>query len=574
VSTVAELSGTVLDADGAPVAGAIAVAYDQRLQYVYGYTDPDGRFDLVDVPPNWYRVRILPPMADNLVEAWAGGGLLVCPSDVFDVREADAAGIDFALHPGGVVRGRLVSTEGTPVVDALLVARGTDSALNVQSRTATTDADGAWALSGLPSLDDGPSGWRVEVQVDHWPRQYLGQVYEEALGDVLEVAPGDELDVGEAVLLAGISVGGSVTGPNGPVDGGEAHVYSPSQVVDTPIDSGRYLAYGLPPGDVLSWATVDGLAMTYYPDADRPGDRVSIPDEGSVYYDLDLTLPTEALLAGRLLGGDADLGGVTVLAYNDDRTVGIGASVGSDGTFDVHQLHAGDYTLYVYAQDEGFVNDFVRDDDGDPTVFHVEAGIAERVGVELPLGAAVSGVVTDATDGAVVYGATVVAERSDGTVLRAVDTLRDGSFVVAGLPAGSWRLRVSYDAYCPADPGWAPVYYPQERDPGRGGGVDLVAGQAVTWDPVVPRDFDHDALDDAWEADNGLDPTRDDATEDPDGDGYDNLDEYHLGTDPTSPEGSESGGCGCEGGQSSLWLLGPAIARTLQLSRARRVKNE
>lgn len=49
-------------------------------------------------------------------------------------------------------------------------------------------------------------------------------------------------------------------------------------------------------------------------------------------------------------------------------------------------------------------------------------------------------------------------------------------------------------------------------------------------------DSDLDGMDDEWELANGLDPTRrEDAVEDPDGDGHTNLQEFLAGTDPHDP---------------------------------------
>ena len=78
---------------------------------------------------------------------------------------------------------------------------------------------------------------------------------------------------------------------------------------------------------------------------------------------------------------------------------------------------------------------------------------------------------------------------------------------------------------------------------------------------VLPRDNDHDAMGDTWEASFGLDTTLDDGAEDPDGDGFSNLEEYLLGTDPVSDEGD--GGCGCGGGKEGVagLLLGLAWLR-------------
>jgi hypothetical protein len=51
-----------------------------------------------------------------------------------------------------------------------------------------------------------------------------------------------------------------------------------------------------------------------------------------------------------------------------------------------------------------------------------------------------------------------------------------------------------------------------------------------------PRDSDGDGMPDAWESHNGLDPARDDAVGDEDGDGFTNLQECRAGTDPKNPD--------------------------------------
>lgn len=53
-------------------------------------------------------------------------------------------------------------------------------------------------------------------------------------------------------------------------------------------------------------------------------------------------------------------------------------------------------------------------------------------------------------------------------------------------------------------------------------------------------DTDGDGIPDAWESAHGLDPLVDDAAEDPDGDGCDNLFEYGADTDPQDPDSKQS----------------------------------
>lgn len=56
-------------------------------------------------------------------------------------------------------------------------------------------------------------------------------------------------------------------------------------------------------------------------------------------------------------------------------------------------------------------------------------------------------------------------------------------------------------------------------------------------------DYDNDGMSDAWETRNGLDPNTDDASEDPDNDGRDNLTEYLEGTNPQVWDNPIMGAC-------------------------------
>ena len=58
------------------------------------------------------------------------------------------------------------------------------------------------------------------------------------------------------------------------------------------------------------------------------------------------------------------------------------------------------------------------------------------------------------------------------------------------------------------------------------------AGNPVTPSSIRINDNDNDDMADDWEVNNGLDPTVDDRTQDLDGDGYTNYQEYNCDTDP------------------------------------------
>jgi uncharacterized protein (TIGR03382 family) len=558
-----EISGEVRDASGQPVAGAFVVAYDPRLQYAYDVTSATGSYRIADVPPNTYRVRVLAPQGENLAETWLPAPQVrYCPAEVHDwTGGEDVEGLDITLSAGSVLSGTLLDSLGQPVSGARVYARSRTEDSITQSRYGTSAADGTWSVPGLAGEEEDGSGtYAVEVDVAGKPGQWVPGVYDDADAEVFALGAEDALDIGGSALLDGITVGGLVYGPDGPVTTGEVTAYTPSQVASGPIGpDGSWSVSGLPPGDALAWTFVEGLALTYYGDLDRPGPRVSVPSEGDAYLDMDIFAPRESELRGRIVGGTGDMSGVSLLAYNDDRTVGIGDSALPDGTFSIGRLHGGRYTLMVYAADEGFVDDFVRDASGEPVVYEIpDEAPSEVFDIVLPAGATVRGIVTDLYTGEPIYGAYVVAAGSSGTGSESVETGLDGTYELKGLPEDRWEIRVDHQAFCAVDDGWVDVWYEEAVDPSVAQAVYLAPGDTLEWNPAMPPDDDHDDMDDVWEEERGLDPTTPDGDLDSDGDGYTNLEEYRLGTDPTA-DSDGSRGCGCGGGgASSLLLLGLA----------------
>ncbi len=71
---------------------------------------------------------------------------------------------------------------------------------------------------------------------------------------------------------------------------------------------------------------------------------------------------------------------------------------------------------------------------------------------------------------------------------------------------------------------------------------DREEGRVSQWVTVgVTADMDGDDMPDGWEQDHGLDPSRDDALEDPDEDGLTNLEEYGLHTNPQAEDTDDDG---------------------------------
>jgi hypothetical protein len=555
----ADLSGAVTDADGAPIEGAVVVAYDPRFAYTLALTDPTGAWSLAVPGDGPWRLRVLAPDAVDAQEAWYGTDQLdVCAAPAL---AASASGLDVALQRGVGLFGRLLMPDGAPLAGAEVAAWTVNTQLT-DVRGAITDAAGRYSIVGL-TTEEAP--YLLHVSASGLPEQFVGGAYDEYEAPAFAPSSGAGAEVPDHRALPGITLAGRATGPAGPISGATLTAYSPSQVVATEIVDGAWRVGGLPPGDALVWVSGDGLATTYWPDWDRPTEYFSAPDEGGVYEDLDVVAPATSRMIGTV-EGDGDLSRAAVLAYNDTGTVGIGNVVQADGSFEISGLHGGAYTLYVWAGENGRVDGFVEEG-GERVVYDVPAEAdTNEILVDLPLAVAFEGTVTDTATGRPVYGATVVAESASGDVVTG-SADADGAYRIVGLPSGTWTLGVTYAPYCPADADWVDQWYPSAR--GSDGTTVLVLAGGVTqrWDPTLGQDNDHDAMDDAWEEASGLDPTVDDSALDPDGDGLTNLDEYLLDTDPYDAANGRS--CGCATGGRPPFM---ALAAALWLTRRRRTE--
>lgn len=569
----ASLEGRVLSDSGDPLAGVDIIAYDERLNYGAATSTNDGSWSIRQLPAGRYRIRAMPGQSSVYADRFYPSEWDFCSAEAVEIDEdGSASGLDIAVPEGGRLSGTILDLGGNPVSGAAVYAQGVESRTALGTRMAETAEDGSFTLYGLDADAGQPSDWQCYVRFPTFPNQWLGGTYKDAEAEVFSVyLPGDSLgsaaeDIGEFALLDGIRIAGVVYGPDGAVDAGTAFVYASSQVITSAVGAdGVYEADGLPPGDVISWASVEGLATTYWPGSDRPTtERVAAPDEGMNVEGIDLDLPAETVLTLHFSAADGegvgDLGEVSALLYNDAHTVGRGGPVDDDGTMVIDGLWPGTYDLYVYGSDGGFEDGYAFEG----TVL----ATSTDVDVPLQLAASITGRLTDdAGDG--VYGGYVYAfpaDDPDRSYAAVADS--DGYYALLGLPDGFYTVRASYVHYCPSDQGYVTVWWQEALSEEWATQLQLGAGQAFAGaDFHLAADDDHDAMGDAWEQEHGLDSARDDAAEDLDDDGFSNLDEYLLGTDPNGATGGIGGckGCATAGAgsaPSAFWAgIGLAVLR-------------
>lgn len=552
-----EITGQVVKADGSPLGGALVLAYDVRFKYELDYADGDGNYRISDLKDLTRRIRVIAPDGQNAVETYYPEGPSICEAQPFEPVPGEVLDIGVLEVPaGGVVVGRLLGPDGLPLVGAEVISRPSGVSPTSLPRSATTDDDGVFQLNGVPVAADGPL-WSFEVEAEGLPDQYLGDAFDAATAEAFGVGIGGETDVGEWTLRPGATLTGTVVGPGGPVASGTVYATTTGRSVSAPVVDGTFSVTGLPPGEAQVWVIAEGLATTWYPSNPEPGPSIPVDDDATV-SGVEVQMQPQAVVRGQLVGVE-DFGGTRVTLVNEARLVSSSMVVDETGSFEIDQLPAGRWSIELDPE-EGLdvVDGALLDDQGNLKVLEVSAGEEVDLGVvDVPRGAVVSGTVYDRETGEPVYGAWVyvVNATTDTSVL--AQTGRAGRYRAEGLPAGVYRIRAEYQAYCDSDPNWATRYYPDQRNELLTGSIPLAPGQVSRWDPGLPPDHDQDKMDDVWEDRFGLDRTRDDGAEDLDGDGFSNLDEYLLGTNPAGGVGS-AGGCGSGG--SAVLVLGLPLA--------------
>jgi hypothetical protein len=560
------LNGRVTGPAGDPIEGALVYAINPMLGAARSTTDGDGVYDHIGLPDGAYRVWVVPADGDIHVPRHFPASANYCDGTLVTVS-GSTTDVDLVLPVGERLNGRVLDLDGLPIAGVRLRAQ---SAMNSASRDGWSEADGQFHIRGLEPGED----WAVQAAISGHPIQWWGDAY--TVDESIRVAPSAEEDMGDWVLLDGIAVSGSILGPHGPVEGATVRVYSSSQLSQEESESdGSYLVAGLPPGEVTAWASADGLAVTYFPDADRPTEFVEAWEEGAWLEGMDLHLPTEATVTVGLSGTapltDGDLSGLSIILYNDSHTVGRGAQTDSEGNASFGGLHGGRYEVFVYGGDAGHADDWFRDEGGEIAVIDLEPEHDNgTIEVALKPAHTLQGRVIDEA-GAPIGGATIIitphgdddtGHSNDGSLF--VETTKyTGDFAVVGVPEGQWDVRVQVSPHCPTDPGFVRVHWPNEVDPRMAD--TLTIGGTAPIPPMqftLPTDNDHDAMGDRWERRFDLDPTSDDAHEDPDKDGLNNLTEYRLRTHPHQAEGyweiQKSCGCAASPKESApiVWFLG------------------
>ncbi len=329
---------------------------------------------------------------------------------------------------------------------------------------ALTDAQGRFSIKGLPP----GQYWMTAERVGFVPLQPDGRVEHQVV-----LRPGQHKDDVSVKLVPTGAISGRVTGANGePVEGIDVATVAsgagagPSRRTD---ENGRFRIGGLHPGQYRVKASPTNLpfppevrtdgttethyAPTWYPNSlvRKSGLRVQV-QAGRETSGIEIALVQTPIVcvSGRVAGIPPEAEGVYISAYTPDRS-GTGGPVRPDGSFRVCNAMPGRNTLVAgwRGPDQTQMRSAaVELDVGTADIDNVELAMIPPFDipgrVEIEDAPAVPSAQPART---VVRRVQLEALDPMGSMVRPAEVATDGSFKLEKVPAGRFRLRLSWEGY-------------------------------------------------------------------------------------------------------------------------------
>jgi protocatechuate 3,4-dioxygenase beta subunit len=433
------IGGTVFDTAGLGVGGIGVDVFTSPGFDLVGSTvsNPDGSWSIDGLTPGGIIARVTWPDAHA---EWLPGVTDPAFATIFAV-EADAAvsGVDFHDVIGGSVSG-YVTRDGAPATGTQVIVRD-----GLRSYVVPVQADGSYSVTHIRA-----STYQVFAASGN-------RVFGVYGGHVLSDAPNTSIADGQAltgidiaVSLAG-SISGSVTSPNGPVDGATVQVVDSTTgqlVVSTTTNaSGTFTTEYVAHGSYRVAASINGNT-SWHGGGDSFATAATITHGASPMdtTDIGVYLPsTEPPQYGAISGRITRDGVAATNAYVQlwDLNGGYGGSTGidMDGYYVFGGLPVGN-TYRVMAASEGTSAYYGGSTLETATPVTVVAGTTSGIDVALPPNVTLSGTVT--RGGQPIEGASVTVYSSMFMWVANTTTAADGSYSVSVAP-GSYKVQVQFE---------------------------------------------------------------------------------------------------------------------------------
>jgi hypothetical protein len=541
-------------------------------------TDDDGVYRVEDADPGWVRVRARPDLDTNRVGAYFEDQYFFCPAT--ELRAADGVdGVDFELPGGGTIEGVVRAALGTPVSGVSVLARGLDFYNQYLARTAVSDAEGRFTIVGLDSIivdgDPVPGLYSLSAAAPGAPPVHYGSRWSAEGAEPVPAGRGAITSI-EFTLPAPTDVQGRILDDAGePLPGAAVTFfvvgYGAVGVVLSD-EAGEFTVPGVPGSEGRIRVAAAGFATRWGIDGDAEVDVPPLVIDGLGLVDVgDIALEPEAGLEVRVQGEGVGRARIRVRRSPDGASLGEGVVPEGldDAAVRIGGLPPGPVFVEVLPTRESRSPAVVSE------THRVVQGRALSLRIVLPLGGFVEGVVRR-REGLPLRAARVEIVEFDGDEsllpIASVSTDGEGRFRLGPIGPGTAVVRAGWTPFCSGDPGRVAVFSSSgralaDRATER---LEIVPGEVISLiDFALPLDRDRDEMDDVWELLWGLDPTRADATPDPDGDGVANLDEYRGRSDPLGA-GAIGGDCAAEVSGRPAGVRGPIVLAVIAALRRRR----
>jgi hypothetical protein len=385
---MAKVSGIVLDAAGAPVAGAIVQLLGGRIGYDRT-TDRQGRFSFDEVSPGGYRLWTQPPKALKAPPPKSGERMAWVSTFFPGVAEANAASrlvvragseltdqeIRLQIAPVHRIRGVVLDAGGVPTPH-VRVTLGSNQGISLKDEDRETYAmagddgsfefadvnDGIWRLSAETEKDGKLRAFAAETMAGHdIDRVQLRLSPPFTIhGSVVREAPaGAQIRKAPMLVMLTPEGGGSVFHQGAPDDEGRFQIDG--------VYPGRYGVRPISPGApyYLASITLGELEIPFL----QPVDLMSGALPLQIVYRSN---------GGGVRGTVEDCGSATVILYPQDPALQVPeftrrATCGDRGRFEIANVRPGDYYAYAFDRapgleemffgfelDQGLINQAVR----------------------------------------------------------------------------------------------------------------------------------------------------------------------------------------------------------------------
>ena len=488
----ASISGIVVDASGAGIAGVLVTVYDMSHNSRGSVaTGTDGSYSVNGLAAGTYKVDFwdYTSTTNPYERKWYGNAADFASAAEVPVAQAEAVGsIDIQLARLGAVAGTVTAdNDGAPLANVQVVVYDEN---NNWARSTTTDAAGGYSIGGLAAGE-------YAVYFDGLATGYFTKWHSDAAdfdSATLETVADEETVTVDAALERAGSISGRLTDADSGAGIANVWVYAYQVSEFGPMwagyaytdDSGNYSVYGLGTGSyqVKFEDYQSGHVARWY---DRQADQATaqaVPvTTGQDTPGINAALALGASIAGTLTSeAGLPLYYAAVQVYDVNQQIVASGGTDNSGNYSIRGLPGGNYRLHFDGMYGGYLPEWYDN----AATFAAAAPISVTAptalsGFNAVLASAgsISGTVRDGV-GNVIPNVMVTAYDPVNVSKGSAWTDQSGSYILGGLAAGDYK--VSFSGY-----GYKPEWHADAADFSGAALVSVTPSAAATVDAVLTR---------------------------------------------------------------------------------------